>query len=153
MESLEQIKSNISEQLLKSGYTLYSFNFKKQTHDSTLEIVIDREEPISLDDISIVSEIISKYLDSHEFTNTSYVLDVSSLGVEKPIDVKNIDKYIGKYINIHLTVPFKGESYLEGTFDSADKDSIILIYFIKGRKIKANILKTSIDKGRLAIKF
>src|SRR5574344_2066638 len=137
MESLEQIKSNISEQLLKSGYTLYSFNFKKQTHDSTLEIVIDREEPISLDDISIVSEIISKYLDSHEFTNTSYVLDVPSLGVEKqidvkyidsqeftntsyvldvpsinkkkPIDVKNIDKYIGKYINIHLTVPFKGE--------------------------------------------
>jgi ribosome maturation factor RimP len=152
MESLEQVKFLINDLLVHEGYTLYSFSLNKGKNQ-TLEIVIDRDEPISLDDITLISNKISDLLNSHEFSENSYVLDVSSLGIEKPIDVKNLEKYKDQFINIHTTHPFKGLSYLEGTLVEVNKDTIKLFYFVKGKKTNTVLERQYIDKAHLAIKF
>ncbi len=152
METLETVESLIKAKLKELGYTLYSLKLTRNK-TSNLEVVIDRDAPINLDDISAVSDVISKLLDEHDFINGSYVLDISSLGVEKPIDVKNLEKYKDQYINIHLTHPYKGESYLEGTLIEVSEDKIKLFYFVKGKKTTAEIERQYIDRARLAIKF
>ena len=152
MESLEQIKVLIEELLTKEGYSLYSLKLNKGK-TMTLEIVIDRDAPIGFDDIGYISTKISDLLDKHDFTSSSYMLDVSSLGIEKPIDVAKLEKYKDQYINIHLTHPYKGESYLEGTLVDVNDKTIKLFYFIKGKKTTSEIEREYIDKARLAIKF
>ncbi len=152
MESLEQIKVLIEELLTKEGYSLYSLKLNKGK-TMTLEIVIDRDAPIGFDDIGVISTKISNLLDNHDFTSSSYMLDVSSLGIEKPIDVIKLEKYKDQYINIHLTHPYKGESYLEGTLVDVNDKTIKLFYFIKGKKTTSEIEREYIDKARLAIKF
>lgn len=152
MDSLEQIKELISGKLNENGYKLSSFKFASGTN-ATLEIVVDRDEPIGFDDISDISTKISTLLDEHEFTEASYLLDVSSLGIEKPIDVSQLEKYKDQYINIHLTHPYKGESYLEGTLVEVNDLTIKLFYFKKGKKTTSEIERKYIDKARLAIKF
>lgn len=152
MESLESVKKLIANQLEKSGYSLYSLSYKK-SKNSVLEIVIDRDEPISLDDISNISNVISELLDEHEFCEEAYCLDVSSLGIEKPIDVKNFKKYLSSYVNIHTTHPYKGLSYLEGTIIEVNDKSIKLQYFVKGKKTVAELEIQYIDKAHLAVKF
>lgn len=152
MESLEQIKVLIEELLTKEGYSLYSLKLNKGK-TMTLEIVIDRDAPIGFDDIGVISTKISNLLDNHDFTSSSYMLDVSSLGIEKPIDVTKLEKYKDQYINIHLTHPYKGESYLEGTLVDVNDKTIKLFYFIKGKKTTSEIEREYIDKARLAIKF
>ena len=130
---------------------LYSFKFIPKTR--ILEIVVDRDSEINLDDITAVSEVISTYLDEHDFTENPYTLDVSSLGVEKPIKVEKLDKYVGKYINIHLSHPYKGENILEGNLDYCDNEKIILSYREKTKLIKCEINRADVDRARLAIKF
>lgn len=152
MDSLEQIKELVSGKLNENGYKLSSFKFASGTN-ATLEIVVDRDEPIGFDDISDISTKISTLLDEHEFTEASYLLDVSSLGIEKPIDVSQLEKYKDQYINIHLTHPYKGESYLEGTLVEVNDLTIKLFYFKKGKKTTSEIERKYIDKARLAIKF
>ena len=106
MEEINRVQEGLKEKLNEIGYELYSFKFLAKTR--MLEVIVDRDEEINLDDITCVSEVISTYLDEHDFTDNPYTLDVSSLGVEKPISVEKLDKYVGKYINIHLSHPYQG---------------------------------------------
>lgn len=151
MEEINRVEEGLSEKLKDIGYELYSFKFIPKTR--MLEIVVDRDEEINLDDITNVSETISSYLDEHDFTDNPYTLDVSSLGVEKPIKLEKLDKYVGKYINIHLSHPYQGENILEGNLDYCDNEKITLSYKNKTKVVKCEINRATIDKARLAIKF
>ena len=151
MEEINRVQEGLKEKLNEIGYELYSFKFLAKTR--MLEVIVDRDEEINLDDITCVSEVISTYLDEHDFTDNPYTLDVSSLGVEKPISVEKLDKYVGKYINIHLSHPYQGENILEGNLDYCDANKIILSYKNKTKLIKCEINRANIDKARLAIKF
>ena len=151
MEELERVKEIIGQEISSKGFDLYSFKYiaKKKT----LEIVVDRVEPINLDDITEISNYISELLDKHDFTEDAYVLDVSSLGVEKPIALEKIDSYVGKYVNLHLSNPYKGLNTLEGNLEKADENNVTISYKEKTRTIKCEIKRNDIDKARLAIKF
>lgn len=153
MEDIQTVKSGIEKLLLELNYDLSVFNFKKKNGGNVLEIVIDSIDPISMEDIVNVSEKISTYLDEHDFTTSNYTLDVSSLGAEKPIDVAKIDKYIGKYISVHLNNPINGENYYEGDLLASNESVITIEIRIKTRKKKIEIEKGNISSCKLAIKF
>ena len=92
-------------------------------------------------------------LDENDPIKDNYFLDVTSLGAEKPIKLEHLDKYINKYVNLHVINPIKGENYLEGNIDSVNDDILILSYKIKTRLVRVEIPRKDIDKARLAIKF
>ena len=150
---LNLIKSKVEEYLGNNGYSLYSIKELNSKKGLTLEIIVDRVEPISLDDIIKVSNDISSLLDEIDKSETPYTLDVSSLGAEKPIKIEDISKYVGKYISIHITNPFKGLNNLEGDLVACDGEKITLDYKEKTRIIHASILLKDIDRCNLAIKF
>ena len=151
MESLQQVELILKEKCRELGYEIVTFRFAAKA--STLEIVIDRDEPISMDDITSVSQVISELLDEHDFTEKAYTLDISSLGAEKPIAIDKLEKYVGKYVNLHLSNAYKGLNTIEGDLDSVDGDEVHISYKDKTRLIKVTINKKDIDKARLAIKF
>ena len=153
---VDGIKRKIEERLNSLGYRLYSLKYLRDKKGNTLEIIVDRDENINLDDIVSVSDNLSTLLDEIDDNDeTPYTLDVSSLGAEKPIEISRLDKYVGKYVNLHLSHPYKGENILEGTISSFDKESntITLTYKIKTRVVNATINISDIDRARLAIKF
>jgi ribosome maturation factor RimP len=151
MEDLKTVEMLIKELCASKGYELYSFKYIAR--EKNLEVVIDRDEPINLDDITVISQEISDLLDVHDFTPDAYTLNVSSLGAEKPIDIQKLEKYVGKYVNLHLSHPYKGLNILEGTILECDENNLTLTYKDKTRDIKVNLNRNDIDKARLAIKF
>lgn len=153
MESIELVKTLVEELLNKEGYELYSLKYNRGKGGSSLEIVVDRDDSINLDDITNISNLISNLLDEHDFSDDAYTLDVSSLGIEKPIKLEKLEKYVGKYVNVHLQNPYKGLNTLEGELEKCDDNDVIVAYKNKTRIIKANIKRSDIDKARLAIKF
>lgn len=152
---LELAKTKIEEKLKSLGYSLYSLKKVSSKAGPTLEVVVDRFEAINLDDIVSVSQELSTLLDEIDKSEEPYVLDVSSLGAEKPILPEELYKYVGKYVNIHLTNPYKGLNFLEGDIESFNEEdgTFILAYKEKTRTIRANVLAKDVDKARLAIKF
>ena len=148
-----QIKQLIEPTINKLGYSLESISLKREKGDLFLQIVVDRFDPISLDDIVAISNEISPILDENDPIKDNYFLDVTSLGAEKPIKLEHLDKYINKYVNLHVINPIKGENYLEGNIDSVNDDILILSYKIKTRLVRVEIPRKDIDKARVAIKF
>ncbi len=151
--NLENIKKEIEAKVKELGYELYSLNYLRKKGDNILEIIIDRIEPIDMESILKVSREISNYLDEKDLIEEAYLLDVSSLGAEKPIKIERLKDYLNQYINIHLSHPYKGENIIEGTLTSIDEENIVLTYKIKTRQYDALIALKDIDKARLAIKF
>ena len=146
---LNTLKQLISTKLAENGYELYSLSFANET----LSLVVDREQDIDMEVIVSITNVLNSYLDELNPFEKAYTLDVSSLGAEKPLKVEKLDAYVGRYINVHLINPIKGENIYEGELTSVNESSLVLTYKNKTRSIPVEIEKKNISKIRLAIKF
>ena len=146
---LNTLKQLISTKLAENGYELYSLSFANET----LSLVVDREQDIDMEAIVSITNVLNSYLDELNPFEKTYTLDVSSLGAEKPLKVEKLDAYVGRYINVHLINPIKGENIYEGELTSVNESSLVLTYNNKTRSIPVEIEKKNISKIRLAIKF
>ena len=153
MEEENKIASLLEQPLKEKGFDLYSLLYHNTSEGMKLEVVVDRVEPIGLEDIVSLSGFISDLLDKSDPIQGAYTLDVSSLGAEKPIALDKLHLYLGKYVNLHLSHPYKGENILEGTLDKIEEGIVILSYRAKGKLVEAAFPQKDIDKARLAIKF
>ena len=153
--TLESTVKNLIEKPIKAlGYTEVDVKFAREFGTNYLRVMVDKDdEAIDLEQIMKVNDVISPILDEADLIKTNYVLDVTTFGAEKPIEVAKLEKYVGKYINIHLSHPYKGLNTIEGTLESVTNDLIVISYKEKTRLIKCEIVRNTIDKARLAIKF
>ena len=149
----KQIKALIEKEIANLGYTYLDVTYKKENGINILRVTIDKDDPISLDDIVKVNEIVTPIIDKADLIEDRYMLDITSLGIEKPIQLTQLDKYISKYVNIHLLNPYKGENYLEGTLIDVSENEVVIELTDKTRKNKVKLNRDTIDKTRLAIKF
>lgn len=149
----KELKNVIENEISKLGFETSEIKFVNEDGENYLRITIDKDEEVTFDDVSLVSEKISLLLDELDPIQSNYTLDISSLGAEKPIKLEKLEKYVSKYVNIHLTNPYKGENYLEGYLLEVDDENVKLEIRIKSNKKSINLERKNIDKARLAIKF
>lgn len=150
---LNSIKQLLEDFLEEIGYELYDISFKKEMGDLVLEVIVDKDSPIDMDMICDVSEKISSKLDEINPIEEGYILNVSSLGAEKPLTVEKLPKYINSFIHLHLKHPVDGENIYEGILEDVKDNKLILSYKIKTRTKKIEVELDNIYKVRLAIKF
>lgn len=150
---LNSIKKQISPLVKEMGYELISLTSRVEKGQHVLSFVLDRVEPIDMQAIIDVTNKISTFLDEQNSIEENYILDVSSLGVEKPIEIEKIVDYVGRYVNLHLVNPIKGLNVIEGVIENAKEDGITISYLDKTRKIQVELDTKNILKARLAVKF
>ena len=148
----EKVRSIVESKLKEEGYELYEVSYRPGKNAS-LQITVDRVSPISLEEIVNVSNLISAWLDESDPIEEPYTLDVSSLGAEKPIAIERMGEYAGRYVNLHLKTPYKGENYLEGTLIEIKDGNVSLQVRQKQRKVIISFPYGDVDKARLAIEF
>ena len=150
---INKFKPALEKKINELGYELIELSTRKEKGDLILSVVVDKVEPIDMKMIVEVTDEVSKFLDEVVEGDEKYLLDVSSLGAEKPLKIEDLDKYVGRYVHVHLTNPINGENIYEGELSEASTDSITLTYRIKTRVKQVVILQSNIYKIRLAIKF
>lgn len=151
---VKDLETHFSPLLDEKGFELCEVTFESQKGEKTLHFAIDKKEGImDLEATVQLSEWISEELDRLNFSDDSYTLDVSSPGAERPIPLNNFERFIHKYIHVHLIHPLEGENIIEGTLEEVTPDTIVVSYRIKTRTKKLQISRKDIDKARLAIKF
>lgn len=131
------------------GYDLYDLSFK----GGSLLVVIDRKEPISLEEVVSVTEEVSAILDEADPIEGAYTLDLSSAGAEKKIALDKMGEYVGSYLSLHLSHPYNGENDLQGTLIAISPETIDFEIAIKARKKTIVLNRADIERARLAIKF
>lgn len=133
----------------EKGYELYSLRLVSSP--ATLEIVVDRDQPVSLEDIVGISSLVDSIVDPIDPFDGPYTLDVSSLGAEKPIDPSRLERALGKKCCLHLSHPCKGENELTGTLKEIDGENAVLEVIEKGRKKSVSLARKDIDRAHLAV--
>ena len=150
---LARLENLLKEKLATIGYELVSMKQHVQEGEKFLSIVVDRVEDIDMNAIVEVSNFLNAYIDELDPISSNYTLDICSLGAEKPLKIEQLDKYVTRYIHVHLVNPIEGENIYEGTLESLTEDTIKLSYKVKTRTKTVDITKSNISKIRLAIKF
>ena len=150
---LNALKPQLESKINELGYELVSISSRKEKGDLILSIVVDKVEPIDMNMIVDLSGALSSYLDEIDQSEEAYLLDISSLGAEKPLKISELSKYVGRYVNVHVTNAVEGNNIFEGELKEVSGDSIKVSYKIKTRVKEVVILQSNIYKIRLAIKF
>ena len=87
--------------VLKNSFELVDVEYVKEAGNWYLRIYIDKEGGISIDDCEIVSRELGDLLDKDDFIEDSYILEVRSPGLGRPLKKeKDFLRSIGKEVDI-----------------------------------------------------
>ncbi len=118
------LKNNVMEKLRKIGqetvdkknFELVDMEFVKEAGHWYLRYYIDKPGGITIDDCQEISEEISRRLDIIDPIPCSYILEVSSPGVERPLkNEKDFIKFVGSFVEIKTFQPVEGKKVFNGT--------------------------------------
>ena len=74
----EKVRDIIEKPVLEMGISIDSIVYEKEGNNQFLRIVIDRDRTIDVDTCVEVTHVVDPLLDSVDFLNDSYILDISS---------------------------------------------------------------------------
>jgi ribosome maturation factor RimP len=130
MSKIEQIAKDLVMPVLeKNNFELVDVEYKKEGSHWYLRVYIDKEGGITLDDCQLVSEYLSDRLDEVDPIEHSYILEVSSPGLDRPLKKpRDFERNIGKEIEISLYSPIDKRKKFEGELIEFTGDKIIILY-------------------------
>ena len=109
------------------GYELVGIEYLSQGKHSLLRVYIDSEDGINLDDCERVSHQVSGLLDVEDVIHGHYNLEVSSPGLDRPLFTKEqFQRYIGKEVNIRLSIAQQGRKKFKGILRGIDDTNVFL---------------------------
>lgn len=128
MDLLKRIEAIIEEPLLAREYTLVRVQLTGGIR-KVLQIMIERldDQPITVDDCSTVSRLVSVLLDVQDPIKDPYTLEVSSAGLERPlVKPQDYQRFCGKTIVVTTQQPVNGRKRFQGRLASANENEITL---------------------------
>ena len=113
-------------------------------------LFLDREDGVTLDDCTTVSNQLGDILDVHELSQGPYVLEVSSPGLDRPISRdSDFEKFQGAQVKIKTHIKIDGSKNFQGKLvDFVDEDGRKTVHVDVDGKIYS-IPKVEIAKANL----
>lgn len=142
---IKELKENLKRDLKSLGYELYDVYFEKK--DSILHVIVDKQ--MDLKEVEELSKKVSSIMDLYDSDMDEYLLDVSSVGIEREIkDKEELKKAVGSYIYVKTKELKQYGDLLEF------KDDVLSLE-TKDKNItkKVNINYDDIKFMRYAVKF
>ncbi len=109
------------------GYSIWNVEYVREGADMYLRITIDSNEGIDINDCEKMTRAIDPVLDEADPIEDSYLLEVSSPGVERVlITDEHFVKMSGETVEAKLYRPINGAKTVTGTLVSRDADALHL---------------------------
>ena len=107
------------------SFDLVDVEFLKEGANWYLRVYIDKPGGIAIDDCQAVSEKLSDRLDEVDPVKQSYILEVSSPGLERPLKKdSDFERFKGEDIEVKLFQPLNGKKIFEGKLLGLIEDKI-----------------------------
>ncbi len=111
----------------ENGFELVDMEYVKEGRDWYLRAYIDKEGGITIDDCEKVSRAFSDVLDENDFIDGSYILEVSSPGIGRPLrKERDYERNTGREIEIRTYQNVDGKKEFTGTLISYDNDMVTI---------------------------
>lgn len=127
-QQVEDAVEAIAQELLKDQdiIELVDVEYVKE-HDWYLRVYIDKEGGIDIEDCQALSEKLEEELDKGDVVPDSYILEVSSPGIDRVLrKPRDFVREQGKKVDVTLYAPREGKKLLVGELTGFDGDAIEL---------------------------
>ena len=127
-EEYEKLTEDMVMPIIEANkYELVDVEYVKEAGNYYLRVYVDKEGGITVDDCEVVSRALSDMLDEKDFIEDSYILEVSSPGLGRPLKKeKDYIRSIGKEVDIHLYKSIEKQKEFTGVLKSYNKEEIVL---------------------------
>jgi len=151
-ESLEARLTSLAEQVAASmGMEIVLAEIKGGGNRSVVRIFIDQPGGISLSDCERFSKRFSVLLDVEDFVPFSYVLEVSSPGLDRPlVKAKDFERFSGKAVRVRARLPVEGQKNFKGRILGVNGGRLLL-EMAPGKQVEIALL--DIEKANLVIEI
>lgn len=149
MSTSDRIEERFAPVIKELGYTLVYVEYLKEGGEWYLRFFIDKEGGIDLEDCETVSRHIEGKLDEESWFENQYILEVSSLGLERPLRKKeDYEAHIGAHIMVHLYKKVEGKKEWTGYLKSYGENMVLEV---NGKEIEIPV--DAISKAHLMIEI
>lgn len=129
MTKREQYEVRVETWLLpilkEHKFELVDVEYVKEVGVWYLRAYIDKEGGITVDDCEVISRLLGEWLDKEDFIDDSYILEVSSPGLGRPLKKeKDFARSIGKEVEVRLYKPLNKQKEYTGTLASYDAATV-----------------------------
>ncbi len=122
----ESLETLLAEEIRQEGYELYHWSLRPAGKRRVLQILLHGEQGVGLDDCARVSRRLGLAIEESETVEGSYVLEVSSPGVDRRLHTRrHFELAEGKRIRL-VQRREEGDRTIEGVLAGVDEDVIML---------------------------
>lgn len=116
----------------KNNFELVDIEYVKEGDRFYLRVYIDKEGGITIDDCEIISRALEEKLDAQNFIEDSYILEISSPGLGRPLKKeKDFERSIGKEVEIKLYKAINRQKDFEGVLKSYTEEQLTIEIYDK----------------------
>ena len=119
-----EVESIVEELIAGSPLELVAVDYVRE-RDWYLRVFIDKEGGIEIDDCQELSGRLEEILDARDLIRTSYILEVSSPGLDRELKKpKDFQREQGKMVDVSLFAPLDGAKVITGELKGYDGENV-----------------------------
>lgn len=115
-----------------------------------LTCVVDGPKPLNLDEVTVVSRLISELLDESELIDDAFTLEVTSPGVDRPLTQR---RHWEKNVTRVISMSMNDGSSLTARLTELRENDATFVENIKGRMKTHIIVLADIKKANVEVEF
>lgn len=113
----------------ENGFELVDVEYIKEAGNWYLRAYIDKPGGFTVDDCELVSRRLGDWLDKEDFIAESYILEVSSPGLGRPLKKeKDFKRSLGEQVEIKLYRAVDRQKEFAGELTAYDGDTVTIRY-------------------------
>lgn len=127
-ESYEKRTEDLLKPLVdEQGFELVDVEYVREAGNWYLRAYIDKPGGIAVDDCEMISRALSDLLDQEDYIEQSYILEVSSPGLGRPLKkMKDFARSIGKDVEVRTYRAIEGRKEFTGILKSYSEDDFTI---------------------------
>jgi ribosome maturation factor RimP len=142
----KEIETLLTPLIEQEGGELVDLQWRKEGPQWVLRLFLDKPNGITLDDCAYFSDRVGATLDEGDKIAKSYVLEVSSPGLDRVIKKdKDFARFSGKPVKLRLKLPENGQRRFAGILKGLDEGKVA----VQVEKDLKAFARENIDEVRL----
>ena len=135
------------------GFELVDAELKRQAGSVVVRLYVDKEGGIGLEDLQSVSEEVSAILDAEDPIESTYTLEVSSPGLDRPLRHEgDYRRFVGRLARLSSFEPLEGRRHWIGRIVGVEAGSVSLQLEAEGGAL-VHLPLAKLAHGRLEVEF
>lgn len=135
------------------GYELVDLEVSRAKGGHVVRLYVDKPGGIGLDELQAVSEEVSAILDVEDPIESSYTLEVSSPGLDRPLKSEgDYRRFLGRLARVSSYEPVDGRRHWTGRIEAVE-GGVVSLRLEKEGGLVAAVPFAKIAHGRLEVEF